>query len=149
MVRQLIRLAALAAVLVGCAKRQEDAGGSADSGDPNATYTIKLREPQVGDKYQILRTGNRAYTSQKTVKGKPKSEKSRGTSRYEYTDEILEIKKPGDSPTKVKHVYTTAERVMNGKTTPASFRTKSVAIEKSGIGYNFESRAVADSRVKI
>lgn len=138
MFRQLVLLTFLVATIAGCNKKKDDgSGGVENSGDPNAEYTIKLREPQVGEKYQILRTGNTVTTATRTVKGQPKSDETRTSSRFEYTDEIIESKDPKDRPTKAKHVYSAAERVINGKTVPASFQGKTVLIDRSGTGYTF------------
>ena len=139
MIRWSIPLGVLVAVFAGCEQKKSGtlSGNSSENGDPNATYTITYRDPQVGEKYQFLRSGNSLYTTRKTMKGQLKTDEARGSWRYEYNEEILEIENPNEQPTKARQTYTQAERVLNGLAIPAAFQNKSVLIERIGPSYHF------------
>ena len=83
MIRRLIPLVVAIVLVVGCKKKPGDSdGGPADDGkvdsDPNATYTIKLRDTQQGDKYEVTEneTMNQEFT------GGGKSEKMANQKKY-------------------------------------------------------------------
>ena len=58
MVRRLLPFAVLAAALIGCGKKVEvpgvgTVGGDTATANPDATYTIKFREKQTGDRFEV------------------------------------------------------------------------------------------------
>src|SRR5262249_3119081 len=67
MSRRLILLAVLVTAALGCGKKTTDDDYSGGSGgitvtDPNATYTLQLREPQAGDKFQVTMSDSATFT---------------------------------------------------------------------------------------
>lgn len=130
MIRCFIPLAVAIVLAVGCHKTAETSveGG----GDPNTTYTIKIREEQKGDKVRVVM--NSYGTTTTTVNGKTNTEQD--AEKFDYIEEILEMPADATLPTKVKRTYTTAERnEKGGGMRPLSFAGKTVVIEKKGNTY--------------
>jgi hypothetical protein len=161
MFQRLVLSAVLVAAVLGCGKKKtvEDTGagsgggpsagsgggsgagsgedsGEDSGGDPNATYTIKLRELKAGDKVQQSLTGTTTRTTSYEPKGTIEPEEVREKRRYEYVEEILE-RKAGEQATRARRVYKTAERTENGKKLTEVFQNKTVLIDKQPGGYRF------------
>jgi len=130
MFRRLIPLVVGIVVVVGCKKKDNSSG---DGGDPNATYTIKIREAQKGDKSMVVKTRSGSQTI--TVGGQTLTQKEQ--EHFAYTESILEIPADTLKPTKVTRAYTTAEKTDKGVLKPLSYANKTVTIEKKGATYSF------------
>src|SRR5690348_8704474 len=64
MSRCLVAPAVLLAAAVGCAREPSPAGGAdAAGGQPGAAYTIKFREKQAGDRYEVTYSGSSSVTT--------------------------------------------------------------------------------------
>jgi len=127
--RRLIPLAVAIVLVIGCKKTEDTGGTGGESGDPNATYTINIREEQQGDKMLVVKT--ESFSS--TTTGDLKNESEKGKAKYEYTEEILEMPEGADKPTKLTRMYKTAEKSEKGEAMKAlSYSGKTVTIEKKG-----------------
>lgn len=133
MFSRLIPLAVAIVLVVGCKKKSAEtsAEGGEDVGNPNAIYTIKIREMQKGDKVHIVLSSHGTTTV--TMNGKTNTEKAE--ENFDYTEEILEMSAEARTPTKVQRTYTTAEKSEKGTMRPLSFAGKTVAIERKGDTY--------------
>jgi hypothetical protein len=131
MFRKLIPLAVAIVLVLGCGKKPKDGGdggGDKTDSDPNASYTMKLRAAQQGDKVDV--TESESMTNEVTKDGK--SETSTRKKRAEYTEHILEMPAGADHPTKLTRAYKVAERTdYKTKDVKAlSYQGKTVTIEK-------------------
>lgn len=143
MFRKLLPLAAAVVLVLGCSKKKDEGGGGGGDGgvdsDPNATFTIKIREPQQGDKVEV--TEANSMTNEKTKAGK--SESMTNKTRYEYTEHVIEMPAGADKPTKATRAYKVAERTdfKTKEVKALSFQGKTVTIEKDAKkgpgGYKF------------
>ncbi len=81
MFRRLVPLAVAIVILVGCKKKATD---TADGGDPNATYTLKVREEQQGDKLEVAMTptGMTEITPPPNKPGTPTKLQQESTAEY-------------------------------------------------------------------
>jgi hypothetical protein len=136
MFRRLFPLAVFAAVVLGCSKKKDDdSGGGGDGGDPNATYTIKLRGEQKGDKLQVVKT--RSGTQTTTVAGKSLPQQKEQM-KFEFVETILEMPDGAPEPTKVVREYKTAQKSdAKGELKSLSYSGKTVTIEKKGKAYSY------------
>ncbi|MCE9560655.1 MAG: hypothetical protein K8U57_01245 [Planctomycetes bacterium] len=137
MFRQLVTLTVLVAMTVGCSKGDMPSGdpnnpGPVEVTDPNATYTIKLRDQQTGDKTDIVKTRSgsmSATTANATTTVKEKS-------KFEYTESVIETAPGEPRPTKVSRAYKVAEKAdQKGDMHNLSYAAKTVTIEKYAKGY--------------
>jgi hypothetical protein len=130
MFRRMIPLAVAVVLVLGCKKKDEGGsgggGGGSESGDPSATYTLKVREEQKGDKAQITRT----ESGTTTFTGQGKDGKETMSSKFEYTQEILDMPAGAAKPTKLTRAYKVAEKGSPPKA--LSFAGKTVFIENKG-----------------
>lgn len=132
MARRLFPAAGLLAALLGCGKGGVPGlggGGDGDTsaGDPNAAYTLKLRDKHAGDRFDVTET---LTTSTRTTEhpGDKKKPTERGqTSRYEFT-EVVEETKDGH-PTRVKRAYRVAETTKDGEPQPATLAGKTITVQ--------------------
>jgi hypothetical protein len=142
MSRRLVPLAVLVAAVVGCAQQAPPGGGGESptpGGDPTASYTIKFRDKQAGDKYEVIDSGTQ---STNTTWSLPvgKQTKSEGMDfRSEFTETVLETTPGVPEPTKLTRVYKAADWTIEKKTLPAPFVGKTVTIEKKGDAYTFKA----------
>jgi hypothetical protein len=155
MSRRLVPLAVLAAAVVGCAQQQATPSGGGDvaapgpTGDPTASYTIKLREKQAGEKYEVTETRSSTTTTTFELPGGKQTKTDNADARLEYTEAVLEMPAGAAQPTKLTRVYKVAEwtppatkgkaPAPPGKVVPASFVGKTVAVEKKGEAYTFKA----------
>lgn len=139
MVRRLIAFAVLVLIVIGCSKKKDDpAGGGGDGGvdgDPNATYTLKIRAVQEGDKTNVIRSDS---TTTETKRG-AKTEQFKHEVRFEYFEHILELPAGTTLPTKLTRTYHVARRTdpKSGQLLPLSLNGKTVDIEKKGSSYQY------------
>ena len=132
MVRRLLTLVLILAIGFGCSKKKDEAGGG--DGDPNATYTIKIRKAQKGDKAMVVKTRSGSRTV--TVGGKTLTQKEQ--EHFAYTESVLEMPADAQKPTKATRAYTTAEKTdLKGELKPLSYANKTVTIEKKGAAYSY------------
>jgi hypothetical protein len=126
---RLVPIALFVAVVVGCSKKNNPTG-TGDGTDPNATYEIKFRDAQKGEKYDIVKSRHATSTTKTPNSNQTKKDES----RYEYTETILATAPDEPRPTKVSRVYKIAEK---SEMPPASYIGKTVTIEKYLKGYKF------------
>lgn len=143
---RLVPPAVFVAAVVGCAQPPAPpppatGGGdaAAPGADPNAAYTIKLREKQAGDKFDVTESTTQSVnTTVKLPAGDQKKTDSFET-RAEYTETIVEAA-PGAPPTKLTRLYKLAERPgTKGQPINAFHHGKTVTIEKKGDAYTFKA----------
>lgn len=149
MFRKLLPLAVLVVLVLGCKKKTADTGsdGGTGGGEPapsGTAYTIKVREPQRGDK--LLVTETMKDTSTITIAGKadPKTEQE----SWEYTETILDMPVGAHKPTKATREYKTAKSNDGaGVMRDLSFAGKTVLLEQKGNKYSFtvNGRALPDA----
>src|SRR5438874_2556159 len=132
MFRRMIPLAVAIVLVVGCSKKKDEGGGGgggdSGSGDPNATYVLKVREEEKGDKALITRTENGTTT----IDGPGKNGTETIASKFEYVEEILDMPAGATKPTKLTRAYKAAEK--GSPTKAMSFAGKTVLIEKGKAG---------------
>jgi len=137
MARYLFPFAALVAAIIGCSKADPplgdpDKSGPVEATDPNATYTIKLRDQQTGDKTDIVKT--RSGSMSQTTANATTTVKEK--SKFEYTESVIETAPGEPRPTKVTRAYKVAEKAdQKGDMHSLSYAGKTVAIEKYLKGY--------------
>jgi hypothetical protein len=139
MVRCRIVLAVALVIAVGCSKKNEPGGGGGASGDgrvegdPNATYTLKIRPVQEGDQTNVIRSDS---STTETKRG-AKTERSKFEKRFEYLERIVEMPAGAALPTKLTRTYHVARRtdLKSGELQPLPFNGKTVDIEKKGSSY--------------
>lgn len=143
MYRRLIPLAIAIVLVIGCKKKRvEDPEGKLDS-DPDATFTLKIRDEQKGDKAEIIET--QTGTSEINFAGKGDKEKQ--DKKLTYTEEIHEMT-PGSKPTKLTRTYTVAQKFdkKSGTMKSLPYEGKTIAIEKKAANYEF---AVAGKKMSF
>ncbi len=133
MFRRYVPLIAAIGILVGCKKPPE--GAAPGDGDPNATYTIKIRSEQAGDRTDEIES--ESGTSETTVRDK--KEKAKQDKKIEYREEIIEMPTGAVKPTKLTRTYKVAQQsdAKTGTMKPLPYEGKTVAIEKKGANYTF------------
>ncbi len=133
MFRKMIPLAVAVVLLIGCKKKPEEAGGGdgkTDS-DPAATYTIKIRDAQTGDKSEVIAT----MSGNMDVNFAGKSKSTKEEARYEYTEYILDHPAGAVRATKLSRMYKTAQNYDEGTNAlkARSFEGRTVTVEKKGV----------------
>jgi hypothetical protein len=152
MSRRLVPLAVLVAAVVGCAQQATQSGGGetpAPAADPTATYTIKIRDKQAGDKYEVTESRSSSSNTAATLPTGKQTRSENAEARTEYTETVLEVAAESPQPTKLTRVYKVAEwtpppakgkaPAAPGKMVSASFVGKTVTIEKKGDAYTFKA----------
>jgi hypothetical protein len=115
----------------GGAPRPEPRG--VDS-DPNAAYTLRVRDIQEGDKTEVVRYESTNQTQRGGTSTTEKLEE-----RLEYTEHIIQMPKGAPLPTRLTRTYTIAQKSDKaGAMQPLPFQDKTVAIEKRGATYSFK-----------
>jgi hypothetical protein len=137
MLRRLILVPLLVVVAIGCGKKHGDSQ-SGDSGgepaDPNATYTLKFRPAEKGDKYHVVR----ARDATAVVKTGNSSQTSKEEFRFEYTETVLDTAPDEPRPTKVTRVYKIARKAdLKGEMHDRSYVGKTITIERYLKGYKY------------
>jgi hypothetical protein len=133
MTRFLAPCVILIATLLGCGKKP-----AADEQNPDKTYTLKLRDRVAGDRFAVTETGaGTTKVTEDVGDGMPKTHETSGSSKYVYTEELLEVPTPGGLPTKARRTYSVAEQTSDGKPDVAPFQGKSVLIQPDKEGYEF------------
>jgi hypothetical protein len=128
---RLVPLALFAAAAVGCSKK-DNPTPTGDGTDPNATYTIKFRGVEKGDRYEVVKARNATATTKTTRSTQTRKDQF----RYEYTETVLGTAPDEPRPTKVTRVYKTADKAdAKGQMKPASYAGQTVTIEKDAKGY--------------
>lgn len=135
MLRRLIPLAVAIALLLGCKKKTPDTGGVvAEPPAASASYTIKVREPQKGDKLLVIDTLK--DTSTTTIGGK--SETKTEQESWEYVETVLETKSGLRKPVRSTREYKTAQATdEKGAMRNLPYSGKTVLIELKGKQYTF------------
>ena len=139
MFRKLIPLAVLIVLFLGCKKKTADTEGGAGDGktdsDPSATFTLKFRDEQAGDKTEHATT----ETSTTEIGTDGKSEKQKQDKKLEYTEHIIDMPAGAAKATKLTRAYKVAQgfdkKAGAMKTFP--YEGKAVSIEKKGAFYEF------------
>lgn len=133
-IRHLALFAAFTTLLLsGCGKATPTSSGGEGAGsDPNATYTLKIREKQAGEKYQVAQE---AAEDRLNGEGKGSDKEmawsvNRVKTKLAYTEEVLEMADGSGGPARARRTYTTAEVTEADKTHPLSFAGKTVLIER-------------------
>jgi hypothetical protein len=130
MFRKLVPLAVAIVLVLGCGKKKDEGSGGegGTDGDPNATYTLKFRGEQQGDKVDVIESDSMTNENAKAGKSETRTNKK----RYEYTEHILEMPAEADKPTKVTRTYRVAERTdfKTKEVKALPFQGKTVTIEK-------------------
>jgi hypothetical protein len=133
MIRRLIPASVLLAGLIGCGGKVEVPGvGSVGGGtgdNPDVTYTIKLREKQAGDRFNVTVTTSHSTKKEDQVGGKKKTDETNQGEKFEYSEVVEEVK--DGRPTKVKRTYKVAE--IKGKPTSFAGKTVEVQLSKPGV----------------
>jgi hypothetical protein len=139
MFRRLIPLVVALGLVVGCEKRSDQNSSGGGDGkidsDPNAAYTLKLREEEQGDRAEVTVSGS----GSSDLRGSGKIQKQNDERRFEYTQSVIELKAGDRQPTKLTRTYKTARgydpRSNSMKALP--YEGKTVTIEKKGPRYEF------------
>jgi hypothetical protein len=102
--------------------------------DAESTHTIKIREKQVGETYEVAHTVTTSeLVSQGNGKGKePTTSVEKTTSKSVFVEEVAAV--DGAMMTKGKRTYSAAEGAQFGKTVPLGFAGKTVLFERTGPG---------------
>lgn len=139
MLRRMVPLVIAIVLVLGCKKKAEDGAGTANDGtvdsDPGASYTIKIREEQVGEKYDVTSSD----TASNDITIGTNNDKSVQQSKFEYTIHILEMSAGTKLPAKMTRTYKVAQRTdpKTKQLTALPFEGKTVTIEKKGAEYQF------------
>lgn len=135
MIRRMIPLVVAIVLVVGCKKSGTTTApaGEEGGGDPNATYTIKVRGPQQGDKVEVV-------SKEKTRMGSLKGKEEEGFTDEdvaEYTEQIVEMPADAPGPTKVTRIYKVAKKTdfKSKQLKSSSFEGKTLVLEKKGGKY--------------
>src|SRR5581483_10131980 len=146
MSRRVVPLAVLVAAVLGCEGKKPAAGGGGGEppapggGDAAATYAVKLREKQAGEKYEVTESGSTTTTTTADLPAGKQTKADTRTYRAEYTEAVLEQPAGAAQPTKLTRQYRVAERTGDkGKPVAASFVGKTVTVEKKGEAYTFKA----------
>lgn len=136
MFRRMIPLAVAILLVLGCKKKPTNT--DPDGGDLNATYTIKIREQQQGDKVEVVITEKGATD----ISTGGVTNTIKHDTNLEYIDTILEMPAGADRPTKLTRTYKKAEQydLVSKTTKTMSIQGKIVNIEKKGKNYEFTSK---------
>lgn len=141
--RLLARLAfaTFLAIALGCGAKN---GEENPVSDEDGRFTIRLREPDAGDAFEV--TANQTTTGAFYNDAKKQTDRQTLTTRMEFTETVLE--KPADSllPTKLTRHYTLAELVKDdAKPEVQNYQGQTVVIQRNaGIGrprYSYKTEA--------
>ena len=138
----------LLAFALGCGSKPEQPQNS-PAAKPD-TYTIKLRNPEAGDKLEVTQSQSTSFEFY-IPKTKTTQKKTIAT-RAEFTETILE--KPADATqgTKLTRHYKVAENIDNDeKPRPEPYQGKTVIISKNASGaqprYSYKTEGGKDVRL--
>jgi hypothetical protein len=133
MIRRLVPLALTVTVVLvmGCRQSVE----TTTAPDPGATYAIKIREEQQGDKFEV----SVSETMNDELVMPMKTNKTKAERRFEYTEHIIEMPTGAKQPTKLTRNYKTAKRtnLKSRELKSLSYEGKTVTIEKKNDTYVF------------
>jgi hypothetical protein len=127
-------------LVIGCGKKKSDPTGGSDSNAPapgpapgpvdlSASYTIKVREPQKGDKLVVVEWVKDTVTFALDGKGETKTKEE----SFEYTETILEMPAGARKPTKSTRAYKVAKATdPTGAMKDLPYAGKTVLIELVG-----------------
>jgi hypothetical protein len=147
MIRRMIPLVVAIVLVVGCKKSGTTTAptGEEGGGDPNATYTIKIREEQKGDKTEVSET----QTGTAEINFGGKGEKEKQDKKYTYTQEILEMP-AGEKPTKLVRKYTVAQKFDKAtnalKVTPLEGKTVNIEMKVNAKKEKYYDFTAADGK---
>lgn len=138
MFRQFLPFAVLASAILGCSQSDKPPPDPNNTGpdvaDPNATYTIKLREQQKGDKTHVTKTRTGSTTAATGNTTQTQTDKL----KYDFIETALDTAPGEPRPTKVTRVYTVSERSdPKGGMKSASHVGKTISIEKFRDSYKY------------
>jgi hypothetical protein len=136
-----VLLVTLVLSVPACSKKANTPGGDGGApvprgvdSDPNAAYTLQVREIQEGDKTEVVRHEATTQTQRGGTNTVEKLEK-----RLEYAEHIQLMPPGAPLPTKLTRTYAVAQKSdKSGQLQPLSFHGKTVSIEKSGATYGFK-----------
>jgi len=132
MVRRSPLFAVLLATIIGCGEKKPSAS------DSSGTYTIKIREKMVGEKYEVTRTLTESkweFTGNGKAKEPSAPSVSKVTTKAAYLEEVEAV--DDGAVTKGKRKYSIAEGDDFGKPKSLSFVGKSVAFEAKGDKFKY------------
>lgn len=139
MARKLLPLAVAIALVLGCKKKPStEVGGDAPApgggGDPTATYTIKIRDMQKGDKVRVVATTKQTNT----ISLGAKSETTTTEESYEYVQTTWEMPAGAREATRATREYKVARATdPTGKQRDLPIAGKTVEIELKNGKYAF------------
>lgn len=136
MARRMILLVAALALLAGCGKKKTDPANPSEGSSPadaGASYTLKVREEQKGDKIEVTTTS----TGTVELGGGKESLKLPEDATAEYTETVLEMPDGAPQPTKLTRAYKKATKydLVSKGPKPLAYQGKTVSIEKKAGGY--------------
>jgi hypothetical protein len=108
------------------------AAGRADDGP----VTVKVKQAGPGDRVKETKTENATNKVSFSVMGMDQAKEDKVTTKFVYTDEVIEKPAGAKRATKLKRVYETAEMTKDGEKVDLGLAGKTVVIEKKGSGYD-------------
>lgn len=109
---------------------------SATAADPE-TFAVKIKKEAKGDKSAVTKSEDGTTTATIEVGGQEKVTKQTTALKFAYTEEILERPADAKKSTKIKRVYTTAQKTKDGTKETLAYEGKTVVIEKKKDKYVF------------
>jgi hypothetical protein len=103
----------------------------------DAPLTIKLRDPQAGDRVRVTESAKDTSVSLFEVMGNKQEKVEKKGRAVVYVEDVITAGEPGKKPAKVMRVYEKAEVMKDGKTEKGPLDDKTVLIEKKGTKYEF------------
>lgn len=103
----------------------------------DSPVTIKVKKAGPGDVVKATKIEKGSNKVTLSVNGMDDVKDQSATSKYVYTEEVLERPAGSKRPTKVKRTYETAESEKAGEKNDLGLAGKTVLIEKSGDEYSF------------
>src|SRR5262245_29653124 len=110
------------------------AAGRADDGP----VTVKVKQSGPGDRVKESRIETATNKISFTVMGMEQNKEEKVTTKFVYTDDVVEKPAGAKRPTKLKRTYETAEMTKDGEKVDLGLVGKTVTVEKKETGYDIK-----------
>ena len=98
--------------------------------DDEKTYVIKLKPEMAGDRTKVTKSDVSKNTASIEVMGQKNDNTEKKTTKFSYTEELLERDVKARVSTKLKRTYTQAEKTVDGEKTEFSYAKQTVLIKR-------------------
>lgn len=104
--------------------------------------TIKLKKDEAGDRTRQVIEEESTTATAAEKNGQKQNKVEKRSTKYVFTEDVLEKPAGAKKPTKLSRAYETAEVTTDGAKRPLSFQGKTVVIEKKGTAFTYTANGL-------